>query len=321
MKAWTNAGSHKPDLGGIVAECPRFMGIKLHFKEPGNKPTKLYVSTTYHPHSGMNRQLTEEYYQHFDDFLDRAPKDYQTIVGGDTNTPLGTATDDDDLLILGKYGAPLTRNDESTAALKNTMHKHQLRASTTDFKHKRYDTWSGIGKWGGRHQIDYFLTSTYFPRKDIIDAKRVGNGIDSDHAAIKLKLRINPHTKTLLRKRPNLKPKPDWSKFRENGKEASFSKKVDQALSECDTEIDITTLNTAIMTAACETIPRKGKKRPDWFSPREQNYSSPSSTTATERTTSTQRTPNAHNSKRNSEPHDTNFAPPSNRAKILGLKK
>jgi hypothetical protein len=30
MKAWTNAGSHKPDLSGVVAECPRFMGMKLH---------------------------------------------------------------------------------------------------------------------------------------------------------------------------------------------------------------------------------------------------------------------------------------------------
>ena len=266
MKAWTNAGSHKPDLSGVVAECPRFMGMKLLFKEPGNKPTKLYVSTTYHPHSGMHRQLTEEYYQHFDDFLDKAPKDYQTIVGGDTNTPLGTATDDDDLRILGKYGAPLTRNDDSTAALKNTMLKHQLRAPTTDFKHKRYDTWSGIGKWGGRHQIDYFLTSTSFPRKNILDAKRVGNGIDSDHAAIKLKLRINPSTKTLPRKRPIAKPKPDWSRFKENGKEVSFRMKVDQALSECNTEIDITTLNNAIMNAACATIPRKEKKRPDWFS-------------------------------------------------------
>ena len=213
MKAWTNAGSCKPDLSGIVVECPRFMGIKLLFKEPGNKPMKLYVSTTYHLHSGMHRQLTEEYYKHFDDFLDRAyaPNDYQTIVGGDTNTPLGTPIDDDDLHILGRYhGAPLTsRNDKSTAALKNTILKHQLWASTTDFTHKRYDTWSGIGKWGGRHQIDHFLTSTSFPRKNILDAKRVGNGIGSDHAAIKLKLRINPAPKLYPGKgQSSLSPSP-----------------------------------------------------------------------------------------------------------------
>jgi hypothetical protein len=28
MKAWTHAGSHKPDLSGVVAECPHFMGMK-----------------------------------------------------------------------------------------------------------------------------------------------------------------------------------------------------------------------------------------------------------------------------------------------------
>jgi hypothetical protein len=124
--------------------------------------------------------------------------------------------------------------------------------------------------WPTPNRLAYFLTSTSFPRENILDAKRVGNGIDSDHAAIKLKIRINPKTKILLPKRPNLKPKPDWSRFKENGKEeVSFSKRVDKALAECNTEIDITTLNTAIMTAACETIPRIGKKRLDWFSHRQ----------------------------------------------------
>ena len=47
MKAWTNAGFHKLDLSGIMTECTHFMGIKLHFREPGNKSTKLYISTTY----------------------------------------------------------------------------------------------------------------------------------------------------------------------------------------------------------------------------------------------------------------------------------
>jgi hypothetical protein len=133
------------------------------------------------------------------------------------------------------------------------MLKHQLRASTTSFEHKRNNTWLGIGKWGGLHQIDCFLTSVSFPREIVLDAKRVGNGIDSDHAAIKLKLRINPNTKRLLKKRPTYEPKPNWSRFKENGKEANFRMKVDQALSECNAEIDMTTLNTAVMTAACET--------------------------------------------------------------------
>jgi hypothetical protein len=122
MKAQTNAGSHNPDLSGVVAECPRLMGMKVHFKEPGNKPTKLCISAACQPHSGMNKQPIEDCYQHFDDFLDRAPKDHQTTVGGNTNAPLGTATEDDDLLILGKHC------DESAAALKNIMLKHQLRA-------------------------------------------------------------------------------------------------------------------------------------------------------------------------------------------------
>ena len=45
--------------------------------------------------------------------------------------------------------------------------------------------------------------------------------------------------------------------------------KVDQTLSECDTKIDATALSTAVMTSVWETIPRKEKKRPDWFSRRE----------------------------------------------------
>jgi hypothetical protein len=35
MRAWTNAGSHEPDLSGVVAECPGFMGMKAHSKNPG----------------------------------------------------------------------------------------------------------------------------------------------------------------------------------------------------------------------------------------------------------------------------------------------
>ena len=107
--------------------------------------------------------------------LTEPTKDHKTAAGGDTSAPLGAATDNNDLLIPGKRSALLTRNDKSTAALKSATLKHQLWASRTDFESKGCDTWSGTGKWGGRHQVDSFLASASFPRKNALHAKRAGN--------------------------------------------------------------------------------------------------------------------------------------------------
>jgi hypothetical protein len=82
------------------------------------------------------------------------------------------------------------------------MLSFNLRSCTSDFKNKRYDTFVGSGISGGKHQIDFILISNDL-RKNIMNAKRTQNGIDSDHAAIKISTRfvLNKSKKKFMEKR------------------------------------------------------------------------------------------------------------------------
>jgi exonuclease III len=270
-KAWEDAGANKPLLSGPIDGCARWMAIKLKTREP--KPRDLFVVTAYHPTtSGANEGASQDFYQKFDTFLEDSTHHQPTIIiGCDANSPLGVSQGEDDRAILGKYGGHHTRDDEAEHLLRNLLHKHKLRASTTDFLHNRYDTWYTEGL-GATAQLDYFFVSQDKKERNVTDAKRISNGIESDHAAIKLKFKLHRISKPAdPRKRPE--PPINWRELnRQTNKQRQYARLVDETVKrECERDQEdgerpsVTNWNRSMITAARTALPQPRKKKQDWF--------------------------------------------------------
>jgi exonuclease III len=262
-RAWEKAGANKPVLSGTVSGCARWMGIELETQES----KRIFAITAYHPHSGMDAIEIDNFYQRYDDFLDsHISEDTTVIIGCDTNSPLGVAQSEEDEKILGPKGDPYSRNDETDQQLRNLVRKHDLRASTTDYQHNRYDTWYSEGLRAVA-QLDYFLVSNN-ARPSVMDAKRVGCGIESDHAAVKLKVRLNQDNRGLA-PRAALKP-INWRKMQTPEVAISYARSVDELMDEkCrENNVDkpnIKVVNDAMIQAARKAIPEARRTHPDWF--------------------------------------------------------
>ena len=199
------AGAQKPIMSDVVAGCPRWMAMK--FKTMEKTPREILAVSAYHPYNDMDEILTEEFYDKYDDFLsEHTSGNLTTIIGCDANVALGPMRSKEERAIVGKYGTGKEEaNDTCTDRFKAMLHLHKLRAATTDFIHNRYDTWHSEGLRVTK-QLDYFMVSNQImDRKSTYDAKRTGNGIESDHAAISLKFKLNQTTERL---KPKAKTNP-----------------------------------------------------------------------------------------------------------------
>ena len=103
-----------------------------------------------------------------------------------TNCHLGTSSPEDptEHRIIGKHSAPSQRPNRITPDLVlNILRANDLLAPTTYFRHKSYTTHAGNGFAREPRQIDYFFASQNL-KKVILDARSIGNGVDSDHTAL-----------------------------------------------------------------------------------------------------------------------------------------
>ena len=189
-----------------------------------------------------------------------------TIVGTHANCHLGTSSPEDptEHRIIGKHSAPSQRPNCITPDLLNILRANDLLAPTTYFRHKSYSTThAGNGFASEPRQIDYFFASQNL-KKVILDARSIGNGVDSDHTALKLKLGI-PFKKFRVNREPRrFKAKLNWRLLATDERKASaFTSKVDEIL---PPNSDITEFNSTLLAAAHSTIATKSRKRPDWWS-------------------------------------------------------
>lgn len=163
----------------------------MKLKVDGAKSETFAAVSAYHPDSGKPDSDHETFYDAYNEFLsDFAKEDDCMVSGCDANCPVGIAENDDERLYCGKFGDPYRRDNQTDQLFRSTIQLHDLRVSASDFKHKRYHTWYSTGL-GLEAQIDHLLVSRK-KRRDVHDAKRAGNGAESDHAAMKLKLWIQP---------------------------------------------------------------------------------------------------------------------------------
>lgn len=144
IKSWKKAGALPPQLGETTAKSTRFMSIEIQIKH-NNTDKRITLVSAYHPHSKYEQQDLDQYYVDYNNFLSRIPPKNKIIIGCDANTTLGVATKKSEKAILGKYGIKRTRDNDLEQELRAMMYVKNVRSSTSDFKHKRYDTFSGAG--------------------------------------------------------------------------------------------------------------------------------------------------------------------------------
>jgi hypothetical protein len=206
------------------------MSIELLIIHSNKKENISFVST-YHPHSGYPEGDIIHFYENYDAFLSNIWNKNKFVIGCDANTPLGIVSSTSDKCILGKFGDPYRRNNTSEFELKNIMLSLNLRSSTSDFKNKRYDTFVGNGISEGKHQIDFISISNDL-RKNVMNAKRTQNGVDSDHAAIILLTRfvLNKSKRKFAKKKEKNDVRLDWKRLKCPIIANQFSNKVEQII-------------------------------------------------------------------------------------------
>jgi exonuclease III len=192
QKAWHNAGSKQPSyIEPTENDIVRIMGMQLRINRPGGH-CNLTINSIYHPHDGKGTTIIENFYDRLNDYLQDIKENQNIIIGADTNTPLGTKNSTKNFKnLIGKYGIATHRENQNYYKLNATMERFKLRAANTDFKAKRYDTWSGPinSHFEGNNQLDYIFMSNNI-RRHVMRCAQSGLGVESDHAAVKIKMRF-----------------------------------------------------------------------------------------------------------------------------------
>jgi hypothetical protein len=143
------------------------------------------------------------------------------------------------------------------------LYTHNLRISTTDFPHRKYHTWTSFANINGLYQIELCIRSNSI-RSRVTDARTVETGVDSDHFAIKLKLRLKVSLKSKKKYKMPRKIVPDWDLLKEPENVHAFQLEVDRLLAKTLRK-NVKSLNDTITEAAKATIPRCSRNREDWF--------------------------------------------------------
>jgi exonuclease III len=200
---------NKPNVGDKF-DCARFIGLNLKFSDK-QEHNNMYIASVYHPHDQMNPLMIEQFHDKLNGQFQRAKvsNNCSIIVGADTNSHLGTNISEDDNRILGHFQLQKQGDNVNEHDLNKIIFSKDLRLSMTDFPHKKYQTWTSFGNMRCLSQIDHFITSNSLWAR-ITDAKRVGTGVDSDHSARNLKLRLVVSSKCKKKSKASQKIIPDW---------------------------------------------------------------------------------------------------------------
>ena len=139
--------------------------------------------------------------------LNEITKSNILIMGADLNASIGTRSNDatnnkdPSASLLGPHGNP--RRNARGDLIIGILNQFQLRAASTFFESsKGHDTWIHPAT-KVKYQLDHFLIKKKH-LQIIMDVKRKGDGIPSDHAALCIKLKF-PNAKLTPRKQ-RMKP-------------------------------------------------------------------------------------------------------------------
>ena len=247
VAAWVAAGSEQHnDLGA------RVLAIRLLMTDCCGNDVGLFVISAYAPVGNAAVALWQDFFDKLETCISRKRRDDILLIGADTNSSMG---------ILGHFGLP--HINDSGRRFSSYLGVNDLLALTTRFKKHSYCTWTHP-RSKLPHQIDHIISDNdNFCR--FTDAGTTEPLIDSDHRAVRCKLRI------MLRLRKAVSPRQrlarlDFSSLTENRKKESFCNEVLKEYNATDTnEPRYSRLEKALKRSAQTELPLKAKAQPGWF--------------------------------------------------------
>jgi hypothetical protein len=310
--AWKRAGQHDPIVSGNTHGCARYIAIKLHFFDHLGEIVKVHACSVYHPTTKLSQQKRLEFLDELDNLYDRLDKDDHILLAGcDTNSSIGTRNssychpdgtveeNDENREIIGPHG--IDHINLAGIDLMNLMKAKNLAAATSFFKHKDYTTWRSFSKTNAEReedgesidpntrrqtqfQLDQCLTQKCNIRR-ILDARKIEGGAPSDHAPIKIVLRLatrmsRKKKKTRFSQKTNESKKKrikiDWRLLRSKKARALYNHSIREKLENINngdndnnnnnnTADYYTKFVKVTIEAAEENIAGEGRKSKDWF--------------------------------------------------------
>eukprot|EP00978_Attheya_sp_CCMP212_P004048 scaffold8727_cov47-Attheya_sp.AAC.1 len=293
--AWKRgAGQPEPNTtSGSILGCARFIAIQLHFLDHLGEIVKVNTCSIYHP-TGFNQEKRAEFLNTVNNLYEQElDTDSHILISGcDINGaigirksshchPDGTIEDQvDNEDIIGPHG--IDHTNEPGLELTHLMKAKNLASTTSFFEHKSYITWisPAAGSESVRRtnrrvhfQNDLFLTQKS-NLKSIIDARRISDGAPSDHAAVKLVLRLatkltRKKAKFNVGEKKKRRVKIDWRLLKNRELRLEYNQELREILkketdqSGCD--IPYSYFVKATIQAVEMTIQGEGRVSKDWF--------------------------------------------------------
>ena len=220
VESWKAAGSiSHNDLGA------RLVVVRLLVKDAENREVGLFLISAYAPIGSADNNVWNDFFVSLDQCIARKQRSDILLIGADTNSSMGYKENTDNLAInqhpLGNFG--LRHSNNSGERFANYLAVNNLLALCTFFRKPQYGTWLHP-RSKLLHQIDHFIVqSVDFCR--FVDAGLTNSLIDSDHRAIKCKIRIMARLKKRTLPRQRLL-RIDYSALHDENTRRTFCDKV-----------------------------------------------------------------------------------------------
>jgi len=257
-KAWKAAGSEVLRFGN------RTMAVRMRVTDMKKRPVDLLMVNSYAPIGQADEKVRAVFFEHLEICVNSKRSKEKLILAMDTNSSMGVRKSESDS-VLGPYG--VEHVNEAGREFYDFCSTNQLRAASTFFPKRRYQTWihpcSRLG-----HQIDHFLVS-----KDsfasVMDCHTLGAQLHgSDHFPLRMKFRIARR----LRKQhdPKTAGRINREKLRGPDCAKDFANKVEEKIIQSGQQCSYDTLVNAIKDAADENLRSEARRRPSWFEAQEE---------------------------------------------------
>lgn len=256
--AWNSAGSKTYTTYGS-----RIIAVRLLVKDNSKKDCYLYLISAYAPIGVADQQVWDSFLTNLQSCINAKPERDILLIGCDTNSSLGTneiTRNTSSMSSVGKFG--ISHRNASGIRFSSFLETNCLVACSTYFQKSNYSTWCHP-RSKLPHQIDHIIIekSDFFR---VIDAHSSKPLLDSDHLAVKCKLRVVAYLKQNI---PNIRPltKLDSNQLLQNDNLSStFNETVKENIRNTD-NVSYETLAKSIHEAALTILQKKSRATPDWF--------------------------------------------------------
>ena len=253
VSCWEEAGCevHR-DFGA------RVIAVRMVAKDSRNADISLFLVSAYAPVSTSSEETWSAYYEQLQDCIDRRRPGDILLIGTDSNASIGVqaSSDGEGYTPVGRCG--IDHINQSGRRFRNFLAVNNLVSATTCFQKKNYGTWQHP-RSKKLHQLDHVIVCRE-KLKCLLDAGITTTILDSDHRAIRCKLRLQLKMKKKTDARSKL-THLDYSGLKDTDTASMFCLQVKENIIS-STNAD---LESSLKNAAENLLPKKSKPQPGWF--------------------------------------------------------